>query len=71
MLIFISLHNSFDKEKGEEPQHPPPITGFSSFCNLITKDNITDITKKVNQNLSPFYNMQFLHKVFMSYQCEK
>ena len=52
MLIFISLHNSFDKEKGDYPQHPPPITGFSSFCNLITKDNITDRTKKVNQKVS-------------------
>ena len=43
--------NISDK-KGEEPRHPPPIAGFSSFCNLITKDNITDITKKVNQKLS-------------------
>ena len=57
MLIFISLHNSFDKEKGEEPQHPPPITGFSSFCNLITKDNITDRTKKVNQKVSLPYSI--------------
>ena len=54
-----------DKEKGEGPRHPPPIAGFSSFCNLITKDNITDITKKVNQELSLFliiFNKQiFMH----------
>ena len=57
MLIFISLHNSFDKEKGEGPRHPPPIAGFSSFCNLITKDNITDRTKKVNQKVSLPYSI--------------
>ena len=34
--------------------HQPLIAGFSSFCNLITKDNITDITKKVNHKLSLF-----------------
>ena len=41
----------FQIKKGEGPRHPPPIAGFSSFCNLITKDNITDITKKVNHKL--------------------
>ena len=44
----------FQIKKGEGPRHPPPIAGFSSFCNLITKDNITDITKKVNHKLSLF-----------------
>jgi len=39
-------------KKGEKPQHPPPIAAFSSFYNLITKDNISDITKKVNQKPS-------------------
>ena len=51
------------KKKGEGPRHPPPIAGFSSFCNLITKDNITDITKKVNQKLSLLYNMHFYNKI--------
>ena len=53
MLICTSLQNVPNK-KGEGPRHPPPIAGFSSFCNLITKDNITDITKKVNHKLSLF-----------------
>ena len=51
------------QKKGEGPRHPPPIAGFSSFCNLITKDNITDITKKVNQKLSLLYNMHFYNKI--------
>ena len=50
---YVPLSKIFsDKEKGEGPRHPPPIAGFTSFCNLITKDNITDITWKVNQKLS-------------------
>ena len=36
-------------KKGEGPRHPLPITGFTSFCNLIAKNNITDINKKINQ----------------------
>ena len=47
MLICTSLQNVPNK-KGEGPRHPPPIAGFSSFCNLITKDNITDITNILN-----------------------
>ena len=40
------------KQKEEGPRHPPPIAGFSSFCNLITKDNITDTTTNINQKSS-------------------
>ena len=50
--MYLSAKIFPDKEKGEGPRHPPPIAGFTSFCNLITKDNIADITWKVNQKLS-------------------
>ncbi len=54
--------------KREGPQHPPPIAGFSSICNLITKDNITDMIRKVNQKLSLLYTMSksedFMHIFF-------
>ena len=52
------------KEKGEEPRHPLSIAGFTSICNLITEDNITEMTKKVNQELAfnqrVFYLIKFI-----------
>ena len=37
----IDLKNElveYMKEKGEEPRHPLPIAGFTSFYNLITDE---------------------------------
>ena len=64
-LFIAYLQNVPDKEKGEEPRHPPPIAGFSSFCNLLTEDKIPDITKKVNPKLSLLYNTNIIDKYIL------